>query len=51
MNIVTLFFQELQTLQKENESFCKEREDLSARLLEQEKAQEGKITLYALPHR
>ncbi|TKS74467.1 Unconventional myosin-Va [Collichthys lucidus] len=34
---------ELQTLQKENESFCKEREDLSARLLEQEKAQEESV--------
>nr|XP_029132855.1 unconventional myosin-Vb-like [Labrus bergylta] len=32
--------QELQVLQKEKDSFYKEREDLSARLLEQEKAQE-----------
>ncbi|XP_038572129.1 unconventional myosin-Vb isoform X2 [Micropterus salmoides] len=32
--------QELQTLQREKACFCKEREDLSARLLEQEKAQE-----------
>ncbi|XP_076582001.1 unconventional myosin-Vb [Chaetodon auriga] len=32
--------QELQALQREKDSFCKEREDLSARLLEQEKAQE-----------
>ncbi|XP_070688977.1 unconventional myosin-Va [Pempheris klunzingeri] len=31
---------ELQTVQREKESSCKEREDLSARLLEQEKAQE-----------
>ncbi|XP_071343628.1 unconventional myosin-Va [Trachinotus anak] len=32
--------QELQALQKEKDSYYKEREDLSARLLEQEKAQE-----------
>nr|XP_033477195.1 unconventional myosin-Vb [Epinephelus lanceolatus] len=32
--------QELQALKREKDSFCKEREDLSARLLEQEKAQE-----------
>ncbi|KAM9357499.1 unconventional myosin-Va [Symphorus nematophorus] len=32
--------QELQALQREKDSFCKEREDLFARLLEQEKAQE-----------
>ncbi|CAJ1060301.1 unconventional myosin-Vb [Xyrichtys novacula] len=32
--------QELQDLQREKDSSCKEREDLSARLLEQEKAQE-----------
>ncbi|AWP11129.1 putative unconventional myosin-Vb-like [Scophthalmus maximus] len=32
--------QELQTLQREKESFDKERQELSARLLEQEKAQE-----------
>ncbi|XP_068581992.1 unconventional myosin-Va [Cebidichthys violaceus] len=32
--------QELQALQSEKDSFCKEREDLSARLFEQENAQE-----------
>uniref|UniRef100_UPI0037E702DB unconventional myosin-Va n=1 Tax=Semicossyphus pulcher TaxID=241346 RepID=UPI0037E702DB len=32
--------QELKSLQKEKDTFCKERDDLSARLLEQEKAQE-----------
>ncbi|XP_037626666.1 unconventional myosin-Vb [Sebastes umbrosus] len=32
--------QELKVLQREKDSFCKEREDLSARLFEQEKAQE-----------
>ncbi|XP_056270474.1 unconventional myosin-Vb [Pseudoliparis swirei] len=32
--------QELQAMQREKESVCKEREDLSARLFEQEKAQE-----------
>ncbi|XP_008275708.1 unconventional myosin-Vb [Stegastes partitus] len=35
--------QELQTLQTEKDSFCKEKEDLSARLLEQEKAQEEHV--------
>jgi len=33
-------------MQREKESVCKEREDLSARLFEQETAQEG--TLYSL---
>ncbi|KAK1897341.1 Unconventional myosin-Vc [Dissostichus eleginoides] len=32
--------QELQALQREKDSFCKEKEDLSARLFEQEQAQE-----------
>ncbi|GAA6219409.1 unconventional myosin-Va-like [Lates japonicus] len=36
--------QELQALQREKESFCKEREDLAARFLEQEKAQEERVT-------
>uniref|UniRef100_A0A8D3DF95 Methyl-CpG binding domain protein 3b n=1 Tax=Scophthalmus maximus TaxID=52904 RepID=A0A8D3DF95_SCOMX len=36
---------ELQTLQREKESFDKERQELSARLLEQEKAQEGDAAL------
>ncbi|XP_051231456.1 unconventional myosin-Vb [Dicentrarchus labrax] len=35
--------QELQALQREKDNFCKEREDLSALLLEQEKAQEEHV--------
>lgn len=35
--------QELEALQREKDSFCKEREDLSARLVEQEKTQEERV--------
>ncbi|XP_042369881.1 unconventional myosin-Vb [Plectropomus leopardus] len=35
--------QELQALQREKESFCKQRDDISARLLEQENAEEERV--------
>lgn len=37
------FFKELQALQREKESICKEKEDISACLLEQEKAKQGRF--------
>lgn len=41
--------QELQELQKEKDSVYSEKEDLSARLLEQEKTQEGGLRLHQQP--
>ena len=38
---VRLLFKELQALQKEKDNVYKEKEDLSARLLEQEETQKG----------
>lgn len=38
------FFKEAETLQREKDSFCKEAERLSTRLLELEKEKEGKVT-------
>lgn len=40
--VVFCLFKEVQVLQREKEDFCKEAEELSARLLESEKEKEGK---------
>lgn len=37
------YLKEVQALQREKDHFCKETEQLSTRLIEQEKAQEGSI--------
>lgn len=44
LHFYSFIFKELQASQRENDSFYKEREDLSSRLLEQENKQEGGFT-------
>lgn len=42
--LLSLIFKEVQALQTEKDSLCKETEELAARLLQQERAQEGSVT-------
>lgn len=49
--LIMSHFKEVQALQKEKDSLSNEREELSARLLEEEKTQEGSVTQSALRHR
>lgn len=52
LSSLRLIFKEVQALQKEKDSLSNEREELSVCLLEQEKTQEGSVTLQsALRHR